>query len=220
MMNEVTGMPGVHTVRDLRRQGRRRDEAGFTIIELGVAVMLLGLVSFVLFSFLDSATSVTNRASNDLQAEQKMTLALRTVTQEVRSASSLSQCSGAVSYKTCLVLTVPRSETLGLDCPARTMTYQLVSGTVRETRATYPANACSPITTTYADRPVLEKVVNTSAQPLFTYYDSVGATFDPDVQPAKVADAGSIKVEVKVDYGIKNAPVISLSSIAALRNQR
>lgn len=197
-----------------------RDEDGFTIVEMAITVMLLGIVSFVLFSFLDSSMKVTTRASKDLQAEQRMTIALRQMTQEIRSASTVSQCAGAVSYKTCLVIEVPRQVAVGVACPLRRITYQLVGTTVRETRVTYPANACSPTTATFTNKPVLESVVNTAAQPLFTYYDQAGTTFDPDVSPALVASAGSIKTSVKVNYGVAGAPVISLDSMAALRNQR
>ena len=197
-----------------------RDEDGFTIIEMAITVMLLGIVSFVLFSFLDSSMKITTRASKDLQAEQRMTIALRQMTQEIRSADSVTQCAGNVSYKTCIVIDVPRETMLGAACPLRRITYQLVGTTVRETRVTYPAAACSPTTTTYNARPVLEGVVNTAAQPLFTFYDQAGTTFDPDVSPGLVASAGSVKTSIKVNYGVSGAPVISLDSMAALRNQR
>jgi type II secretory pathway pseudopilin PulG len=215
-------MPKTDTaMTDTARTRRFRGDGGMTLVEVTITSALLAVVSIVLLSFLESTTKATTRASKDVQAEQTMTIALRSMAQEIRSASAFSQCSGSKSYKTCLTFSVPRNTALGLDCPSRTITYELVSGTVRETRVTYPANACSPTTTTFNSRPLLENVVNTSAQPLFTYYTTSGTAFDPDLGTTSVdSSAGSIKTEVFVNYGAVNSPTISLSSMAALRNQR
>jgi type II secretory pathway pseudopilin PulG len=202
----------VHSRRAIRGRG---DDAGFTVVEMAITVMLLGIVSFVMFNFLTNATSITNRASKDLQAEQKMTLALRTMTQDLRSASSVTACT-AVSTKTCLVLEIPRSVALGISCPQRVITYKLTGGVIQEAETDYPAAACSPTTTKFTARPLLSSVVNDPAtQPLFTFFDTTGVQFDPDVTTKAIA---SIKTSVSVDYGINNAPKLSLSSIAALRN--
>ena len=203
---------------------QRRGDEGFTVVEVMITLLLLGIVSATLLAFLDSTLRATTRASKNVQSEQAMTLALRSMTQEIRSADKLTKCATA-SYATCLVIEVPRQVTLGLACPSRKITYQVTGGFIRETRVVYPANACTPTQTVFNNRPLLESVVNTNAQPLFTYFDPTGAIFNPDllaadVAAAAVSDAGSIKAEVFVDYGAVNSPVISLSSMAALRNQR
>lgn len=195
------------------------NDDGFTIVEMAVVVLLLGLVSFVMLNFLNSTLSTTTRASRDNQAEQNMTIALRTISQDIRSASSVTACASA-TYKTCLVLDIPRNAAVGLTCPGRTITYQFVSGQVKQTQVDYPANACSPTTTKFSARPLLENVVNGASDAFFTFYDKTGVAFDPDTTPAKLVDTGSIKTLVKVDYKVSGSSPISLSSVAALRNQR
>jgi prepilin-type N-terminal cleavage/methylation domain-containing protein len=197
----------------------RRAESGFTMIELAITVMLMGIVLAVLFEFLNNTMVLTRRSEKDLQSEQAMTIALRTVTEDLRSASTISSCGVGFSFRWCVSLDIPRSTTTGVSCPERTLTYNLAGGKLYESELDYPAGACSPTTTKYTNRVVMTGLGNGATDYFLTWYDPTGVAFDPDASPSQVSTAGSIEAMVKANY-ISGANPIQLRSIAALRNHR
>jgi prepilin-type N-terminal cleavage/methylation domain-containing protein len=215
----ATRRPGIHALRQARLAGA---DDGFTLIEMSVVVILLGLVTAVLFNFMNNTVLLTRRGERDLQSEQNMSLALRTVTEDLRGASTMYSCGAGYSLKWCVSFDVPRATQQGLSCPQRTVTYNmnLTAKTVYETDIEYPTAACSPTTTKFNSRPVLESLANGTSDYFLTWYDSTGASFDPDVTPAAIQTAASIKALVKVTYGVPGAPSLQLYSVAALRNHR
>jgi len=204
-----------------RRSTGARDEDGFTIVEMAVTIMILGIVLAVLFNFLNSTMLLSRRAERDLQSEQSMTIALRAVTEDIRAASSLNSCGAGYSLKWCVSFDVPRTTTSpALACPQRTITYNMSGGTVYETELDYPSASCSPTTTKFSNKPLLQNLSNGATDYFLTWYDKTGLAFDPDASPGTVSSTGSIKALVKLNYGVPGSPTISLNSIAALRNFR
>jgi prepilin-type N-terminal cleavage/methylation domain-containing protein len=204
----------------------RRDDSGFTVVEMAVTVMIMGIASVMFLNFLNNTMTLTRRAEKDSQGEQAMTLALRTMTEDLRSASNVYACTAAL-YKNCLVIDVPRGQSVGLSCPSKTVTYSLSNGTLSATEVDYGASSCTTTTTKWNNRPLLQSVVNGAGENLFTFYDGNGNVFDPDSgaytaaqAAAMVTTSGSIKAFVRVNYGMNGAPTISMSSFAALRNHR
>jgi prepilin-type N-terminal cleavage/methylation domain-containing protein len=208
-----------------RSEGRGRDDAGFTVLELAVTVMIFGIVTAAFYNFLNNTMSITKRAQRDTQGDQAMVIALRTVTQDLRSASNVASCGAGTLYKSCLTLDIPRSQTVGLSCPSKTMTYTYSGTTLSQTEVDYSGSCVA--STRWTNRPLLTTMANASSEALFTFYDGDGNLFDPDsttytaAQAATmVTTAGSIKAFVRITYGTVNAPTLFDSSIAALRNHR
>lgn len=205
---------------------RRRDEAGFSLMELSVAVFVLGILLAILFSFVNETTKITSNEARHTRAEGDARVALRTMTEDLRSASVVKPCSGT-GYATCVTIDTPRPASTSLTCPASTMTYQLVGTQVKQTRVDYPVGSCSTSTTVHNGRVLMENLEN-GATPLFSYYDRTGAVIDPVagavIDPATgetvlSGSVGSIAVNLVVRHTV-NRPVLTLSSMASLRNKR
>jgi prepilin-type N-terminal cleavage/methylation domain-containing protein len=66
-----------------------RDERGFTLVELGVAMSIMLLVAGALLGALESGTNAERRASTRIDDEQSVRLALTQFTRDVRNATAL-----------------------------------------------------------------------------------------------------------------------------------
>lgn len=210
-----------------------RTEQGFTIVELAVTVLVLGVVVAVLLGFLDSTTSVTARSTRNVEAEQAGQLALRTISQDVRGANPIAatypttptSCAAGgtypASYGNCLRFVVVRSDVAGPSCtgpdgllvqaPYSRITYTLVGERVLQDRTDY-SSSCS-VTRSYTGRRIIEDVVNGAGSPLFTLLDRAG-----NVTTA-AANAASVRISLDVRYQ-EGAPLLRLASTVALRNYR
>lgn len=194
-----------------------RDERGFSLIELVVTVGLIGIVLAVMLNFLDNTTKVTSRAANDVRADQDGQLALRTATEDIRSASAgtLVPCAPG-TWATCLTVSIAKS-TLAKPCPKRVVTYSVVGTSFQQALTDYAAD-CTTVTKS-STRALMTRVTNTTG--IFTYYQSDGITpFDLAVATdADIALTRAVKILLAVQYQA-NSPVLSLSSVASLRNNR
>lgn len=211
---------------------RRSDERGFTIVELAVTVLLVGIVGAILLSFLDNTTSVTARATSHVQAEKDGQLALRTMSQDIRGANPIittypttpTSCAAGsypTGYASCLRFVVVHSTAAGTTCtgpggfvvqsPYSAITYAKVGTAVLRDKVDYSATCA--VTATTRGRAVMEDLQASSTTPLFTMLDRTGvATTDP-------ANASAIRIQMDVRYK-SDAPVLRLSSTVALRNSR
>lgn len=202
-----------------------RREDGFTAVELMVTVLVMSIVSFMLFNFLDASTNLTSRATLHTRAQQSAELAMRTVTEDLRAANPIT-AAPCGTYKDCVTFEVQRASQTGRTCEKTVITYTLASGTLRRslTENTWTGSACA-VTRSISNYPLLDSMTNTTATPLLTYYDNKGAALDPASQAAtlvkKPSQGGtaSVKVTFVVSYKA-NAPTLTLSSVLALRNNR
>lgn len=212
---------------------RREPEEGFTVVELAVTVLVLGIVVAVLFGFLDSTTSVTARATRNVDAEQAGQLALRTISQDVRSANPVvstypaapTSCPAGgtfpAAYATCLPVVVVRSDVTGPACtgpdgllvqaPYSRITYALAGGRVLQDRTDY-SSTCT-VTRSYTGRVIIDQVVNGAGSPLFTLFDRSGSV------TTSATNAASVRIALEVRYHPR-ADVLELASAVALRNYR
>jgi prepilin-type N-terminal cleavage/methylation domain-containing protein len=195
-----------------------KDDRGFTLVELMVAVSLVSIVSIILLNFLDQTTRVTSRGVNDVETEQAAGLALRTMTEDLRSATGIQAC-GAASYSTCVTFNIPRSATSGTTCPERQITYALVGTAIQETRLDYPSSCGNP-TTTLSAKPIISGVQNGASTAVFTYYDKNQNVIDVVNAPASVPRAVAASVTLQLSYRGGGSVVLNLSSTASLRNNR
>ncbi len=68
----------------------RNEEAGFTLVELLVTVVLISVISIITLGFMDSVTSVSGKASRHVVTENEAQVVLREMTQEIRGANPIS----------------------------------------------------------------------------------------------------------------------------------
>jgi prepilin-type N-terminal cleavage/methylation domain-containing protein len=195
-----------------------KDEQGFSMVELMVTLALLSIVSVVLFNFLDQVTHVASRGTGDVASAQAAQLTLRTMTEDLRSATAIVPCASA-SYSTCITFNVPGSATSGTTCPERQITYSLVGTAIQETRLDYPANCGTP-TTTLSAKPIISGVQNGASTPVFTYSDKSQNVIDPVAAAASVPQAAVLAVSLQLSYQGGGSVILNLSSIVSLRNNR
>ena len=195
---------------------RRRGDEGVTLVEQLVVVAILGVVMIVVFGFLMNATSLTARADANVRAEQAAINGLRTITEDLRSAAKITQCTGGVSWDQCLTVEISKVTSGDGACPKRVLVYRVVSNKLRQTLTDYAAN-CTTITKT-GQRDLIEGVQSTS---IFTFYSSDGVT--PlnlaGATTAQIQATPAIKATAVVQYR-KNVANLTYSSMAALRNNR
>jgi type II secretory pathway component PulJ len=211
----------------------RDDESGTTLIELTVVLLLVSIVGILLFGFLWSVYRTTGRMTSDSQTEKSIQLAIRPLTENVRSASTIATTYPATTscaagsyptgYANCLAFTIARPAAGQLTCPKSLITYGLKSdGILREDRTDYAfsGGACV-VSRSYTGRPLLTNVVN-GATPLFTYFDAFGNKLDPNAAgqtTTPFATAVTIRVSLSAQYAA-GSPLLSYTSDLAMRNDR
>ncbi|HVF75063.1 MAG TPA: hypothetical protein VM938_08435 [Acidimicrobiales bacterium] len=207
-----------------------------TVIEVSLALLILGIAMAGALNFLDRASILTIRTDSHASAEDATQQALRRVTQELRAATPVgAPCTAATDtaspslpagYDNCVQFTVQRTSS-GLDPCSRTVhVFALVPtdngvGQLVENRTRYAGTgtgATCPGTVEASRRVLLDKVV-TGGGALFTWLRGDGSVI-PTTSAAASTDvpkASSVRVAVAVRYSTQ-APPLSSSSVAALRN--
>lgn len=204
---------------------RQRDEAGITLVEVTLTMLILAIVFTIAFDFLDRTSTITARTDKHARIEDDTQRVLRTVTQHLRGAAPIDgTCTASgfsTSYQNCVRFTVKRATT-GLDgCTSTKFSIGLVgTGTeknlvLNRTESTGAGTTCTDGTVN--SKVVLTRVVNDGTQPLFTYYGSDGTVIDPTLNPTSVPKATTVKVSLRVRYSDSSGPIV-LDSSAALRN--
>jgi len=224
-------------IRRLRR--RRRGERGITLVELLVTMVLMSVVSLIVFSVLVGTTRLASRADNGTSAENNGRLALRTLSEDLRSAEQIGTSASTTACPTgttfpaafgnCVSFLVPHEVSasatsttiapgaLPIACPFSKVVYGLKSGVIREDRTDYNAS-CQAVATSLG-KPILSAIDNTSSTPLFTFYDSYGNQLSASNTISDYTNAGSVSLQVLLNYQ-NGAPDISLMTTSALRNNR
>lgn len=211
----------------------RSDESGTTLVELTVVLFLLSLVSVMLFGFLWSVYGTTSRTTSDTETEKAIQLALRPVTEDVRSAATIAttypvttSCTAGsypTGYGNCLAITIARPAANQLQCPKSVIVYGLRSdGILREDRtdSDVVGGVCS-VVRSYSGRVLLKNVV-TGGTPLFTYFDAFGNQLNPNASgqtTTPFAAAVTVRVSLNVRYRA-GSPLLRYTSDLALRNNR
>jgi Tfp pilus assembly protein PilW len=205
-----------------------RDENGLTLVELTLVVSILSIAMFMMFTFLDNATSTTRRASNVVRGDKDGQFALRTISEDIRGAVGITACPSQPwaghptwpsGFDNCVTFTVSRN-TIGFSptvgaCPKSVITYALVGAQVLEDRTDYDAACVGRVK--YSARPVVDSVVNSRSQVLFTYLDNTGAVISTSANPAAVPSADAVRVAVYLRYDSR-AAAQAFTGVAALRN--
>jgi prepilin-type N-terminal cleavage/methylation domain-containing protein len=215
------------------------DESGVTLVELIIVLALMSIVSALVYSFLNNSTQIAARASNSTAAEDNGRLALRTISEDLRSAEQIQTSSSTTACPTgttfpaafanCIRFLVPHEVAAGattttvapgappIACPFSKITYGVRAGVIREDRTDYDAS-CTP-KTMLTGKAVLAGLDRSSPLPLLAYYDTYGNRLGAANTISDYTRAGSIAIQVQLTYQT-GAPDISLMTMSALRNNR
>lgn len=213
----------------MKRNGRptTRTDEGFTVAEMAVALIIFGVVSLIIFNFLDSTTGITARTTSDVRLEQDAQVALRQMTQDIRSANPIGSATascGTLTYADCLPFTVKRPmddpSSNGYGKCASAFVYRNTASVVKVDRT----DSNCPQDRSVANRDVIV-VLNSSSQPLFTYFDRLGKEI-PIATPCTnsptapcVAQARAVLITLHASYQGQSGS-LKLTSFASLRNNR
>lgn len=219
-------------MRQLVARLRRSDERGVTLVEVTLTMLILSIILVVAFDFLDRTSSIAVKTDSHARAEDDTQRALRTVTQHLRGALPITgPCTSATDtatpplpagYDNCVRFTVFRATSGVGRCDRSEFVIALV-GTGAEKQLVYNRQeftgttaACTAGALSLRNR-LLDRVVNESTLPLFTYYGSDGGVINTATAAASVPKAATVKVSLKVGYRTGSNPIF-LESSAALRN--
>lgn len=210
-----------------------------TMVELLVVVVLLSIVAVIMYGFLDNTTNTSQRVEDNVTAERDAMIALRRVSQDVRSANPVVTTSAGIptcpkvgiSYGNCLEVVLSRNANLtsAVQCdigngrvvalPFRRTTYWLQNEQVWERRAEHSgatAAACTTPASVLDNRPVIAEVTNPGAATLFSFLDRDGAAI---ASGGALTNVAAVRINLQITFRRGVAP-LTLSSVAALRNYR
>lgn len=206
----------------------RSTEQGFTVTELAVVVLVMSIVMVSLLPALSSMTNSTNSIANKSLTTTDVRQAMETISRDLRAANPISAVSSVATLDNQVSFTVYCSTPGVGDCTSqsqRPVSYALSGYAVTQTRGTATrtllAGRGTP-TLTAAKR--VAAVVNTSAQPLFTYFDHTGSILATSgtlaAAPEDFRDCTTtvqVHLVVIADPNNTTSP-IDLTSLVALRN--
>ena len=196
------------------RSSDSRTDAGFTLVELLVSIVILGVVSAIVSVAIISSLRTSRVAeANVLSATEARTVLERT-SLDIRTADPLV----AASANSITLDTFRKGQ-----CERRT--YRLASGQLLLDVAGFGSGVdCGVYGTTpgaVTTTVVADGLTNTTAAPLFSYYrwSSTTNTRTPVTAPVSAASLGSVDgVEVRVGIVAREQDDVELSTLVDLRN--
>jgi len=204
--------------------GARRDDSGFSLAELAVTILLLGIVTSLTLAVVVRTTKTVNQESTRLDSLGIASIGVNELTQTVRAATEI-QVQNAPNLPA-FAAVGPESMTLYVNLgpvPSK-VTYsinasrELIEQTTRADVGSRPYWTFSAAVTT---RTVARKIPTGTARPLFTYYDGTGAVVAPSgsTNNAVLSSIESVSISLTVQAnGIAGVPVVTLSNKVALPN--
>jgi MSHA biogenesis protein MshO len=182
---------------------RRAEDAGFTLVEVLVVVVLLGVVGAVFASTVIQATRVDDRTRTRADAQYAVSLAIERLTKEVRVAAPLVSVS-----PTQVVVDVYPTQPAGSSLRQR-HTFTLASGALtQQVQQFTPATSTTPSST--STRPLATGLDLTASS--FAAFDRAGAA---TTNAAKVA---SFRVSLR--RTTQSAKPVDASTTIYLRNYK
>lgn len=193
-----------------------------TMMELVVTMAIMAVVVAILFGILDQTSRVVTRGNSDLQAENNLQLAMRTMSEDVRAATQLSftstspsACPSSPTTSNCLTFVVSHNVPSSYPNCQTTVTYGVVPDTstrsvtglkiTRTIKNTSCASSLSGTTTV---------LTNVNSSSVFSYYDG-----GENVLTVGQAQAKSVQISLSALY-MKGGTPLTLSGFVALRNAR
>jgi prepilin-type N-terminal cleavage/methylation domain-containing protein len=187
----------------------RREEGGFSLVELLVVLVILGVVLAMAGSTLVSMTRAGNRGQALVDNEQNANFALNALARDLRAANPLLAPSSSAVYTTVVQMDLGPSagpQTVVqwvFDSTAKTLTRNIMSGTT--------------VTSSYL---WLTGVLNSSTQPVFGLFDSANNDLVAQAAVPGTVALCTTRVEVQID-GLSEPGPLPFNVVAdvQLRNQ-
>lgn len=185
-----------------------RSDAGFTIVELLVTMLLIGIVSAVVAGVFQSSMRALNDNDTRLRSSQGAQVAMENMTRSLRNGAPVPTSTGADLGA--VSVAEPRRITVHSATAARPVriTYAVdADGRLTETRiqGTAGTGGVTQFTSAPTTRVLLDGVVNTPADPVFTYLDASGQPLPEPANPFAV-QVIRVTLDVRVSDNASVAP--------------
>lgn len=153
------------------------DEDGFTLPELLITVLLLGIVSVLLLTTLTTVTRVSSRTQDRNATLADARTALEIIARDLRAANPVNAVTGATAvYDNQVSFSVFCTTGASCTAGARSVTYTVTGGRLDQTTGGATKTLLGPDgTATLATSARRGAIVNATSEPVFTYFDRTGA---------------------------------------------
>lgn len=178
---------------------RRRDESGFTVVELAITLLISGIVTASLFGMLDSQTRAERRMTALANNQELVRQALVTMQRDFRSAEPLIPLADAMKYPS-------EVELLHLDFDtdaAERFRWRVDTTTSELVRETLSDTGVVTATT--------HRLAGVTSSNLFRYFSSNGGELVPGV--ATSATIATCTIRMRID--LSAAPEVGPAAIAS-----
>lgn len=198
-----------------RLDDARRREAGFSLVELLVVLVLFGVLSAVVMTSLAGGLRASRQAESRTVVSNALALGSERIARQVRAASPVVKDASTAMSATDLSVEVHDD---GVRYRHRFRLTPASGGThgyVTQTVSRYADDAAAtPLSTT--SRRLVDDVANTAGEPLFTFYDRDGTELDP----AAVTGSQVARVLVTLRGQPREGRAITVRTSVFLRNYR
>ncbi len=224
-------MPRPAPVPPRRLPAEGHGEDGFTLVELLMVVLLMGLLGIALHTSLDALVRVTRTTQDKSSVSDEVRTAIEAMARDLRAANPIDDIAPSLvsDYQKKIQFSVfcstPGTAGCGSD-RLRRVTYQVVGNRLERVVGTTTTVLVGPNAQTAV--PVdqrLGAVVNSASEPVFAYFDKAGTELDvssagSSVTTRRVHDCTrSVQVHLKVvSEPRKPATAYNLVTTLDLRN--
>jgi len=168
-----------------------KNQKGFSLIEMMIVVVILGLIGLGLVTFFSGGTRAWVTGQYQLEAQRNARLSMDRMVREIREGKNITSGS-----ETSITVRVPHFNVSGIIDSYYTVTYALNNTTIQR-----DAN------------PLIDNVLKINGEAIFKYYNNSGTEItSPDAAVSK------IHINLKVDVDKDDYPDITLNTDVNLRN--
>lgn len=206
-------------------------DSGFTLLETMVVLMVMSIVVSICFFALTSLSNTASRSDATVQEEQTASTVLAQLTEDFRSAVSISFPTGASPSSEIEMTEVGTNAcTSGTTTTTGGVTYTNVLWIVSSTTGTLTREKQNA-SCTFVQSPLqLNYLVNTASQPVFSYTDDQGHSL-PIASPTPstpllsswgttiAAQASGVNINLYVSTVVRGVATFHTTSVVALTNQ-
>lgn len=195
-----------------------RDESGFTLVELLVVILIVGVVGGVTLTGLVQGMQTSARADERIQAFSDLQRASERVSRDLRRGvwRDISVAPGTPPPGCVFLALAPNAVSLVVfdEAGRQRHSYQVAAGTLTVTRETWVAGAWQNTSTQF----VIDGLTNgTAAEPIFTYLDEDGTDLLAD--GLQVEDRGDVrKFGLRLETELAGQGPVAVETIVGARN--
>ena len=170
----------------------KENQKGFSLIEMMVVVVILGVIVLALVTFFTGGTKSWVAGQSQLAAQRNARQAMDRMVREIREGKNITNGS-----ETSITVRVPHFDVDGNIDSYYSVTYALNNTTIqRDTN------------------PLIDNVLKINGESIFKYYNNDGTKVDPPPD----STVSKIHINLKVDVDKDDYPDITLNADVNLRN--